>query len=85
MSTNGYKQPGRKMTSRFGMSHREAREAVKAYHMPSAEETKAYGRDPSMSRKEWQRRQRWSSRQYRVHYKSLPVYDMDGSYYHEYR
>lgn len=72
-----------KMKSRYGMSHKEQREAVKRGFMPSAAEAKAYGRDPSMTRKEWTKRQRWSARQARVHCKALPMYDMDGSYYHE--
>ena len=73
-----------KLKSRFGLSHSEQRRAVKAGVIPSAAEVKAYGKDPGFSRKEWQRRQRWSLRQSRVHEKSLPMYDMDGSYYHEF-
>lgn len=82
-STNGYKKPGQKMTSRFGMSHKDEREAVKAHLLPSSAEAKAYGRDPGFSAKEWSRRQRWSLRQSRTHHKSLPMFDMDGSYFSE--
>lgn len=71
-----------KMKSRFGISHREQRNLVKIHMIASAEETKAYGRDPSMSRKEWGRHQRMSLRQLRVYYKRQPMFDMDGSYYH---
>jgi hypothetical protein len=82
-SNNGHKKPGQKMSSRFGMSRKEEREAVKAHLLPSSAESKAYGRDPGFSAREWGRRQRWSLRQSRVHNKSLPLFDMDGSYYHE--
>lgn len=81
-SSNGYKQAGRKMTSRFGLSNKEGREAVKKGFKASAAETRSYGRDPSMSRKEWSKRQRWSNRQSRVYWKGLPLFDMDGSYFH---
>lgn len=83
MSTIGYKVSGQKMKSRFGMSHSAMRDAVKKGFLAGADETRAYGRDPSMTRKEWTRRQRWSLRQLHTHEKSLPVFDMDGSYYHE--
>lgn len=89
---NNYKVPGCKMTSRFGMSHNEARRAVKAGFIACAAEAgfiacaaeaACYGRDPSFSRKEWQRRQRWGLRRLRTHKKGLPLFDMDGSHYHE--
>ena len=80
---NGYKEPGKKMTSKNGMSKNEERLAVKAGVIPSAAEAAAYGRDSDMSRREWQQRQRWSLRVCRVHYKRQPMYDMDGGIYHE--
>lgn len=81
--SNGYKVSGAKMTSRFGMSRRESREAIKHGYMPSEAEVKCYGRDPSMPRRVWQKRQRWSQRQLRTHYKGLPERDMDGSVFRE--
>ena len=71
-----------KMKSRFAMSNKDQREAVKAHVIPSAAEVKAMGRDPSMTRREWQRQQRMSMRQMRVYFKRQPMFDMDGSYYH---
>lgn len=79
---NNYKVPGKKMKTRFMTSHREMRELVKKGILPGAAETKAYGRDPSMTRKQWTRLHRMSNRQIRVMEKGLPMYDMDGSYYH---
>lgn len=73
-----------KLKSRFGTSHAESRQLVKAGIVPSAAEAKAYGRPPEMTRREFQRRQRWSNRQARCHEKTLPTYDMDGSFYHEF-
>ena len=82
MCANGYRCPGRKMKSRFDMSHKDIRQAVKSGMIPCDGEMKAYGRDPHYSSKEWARLQRMSLRQRRVLEKSIPMFDMDGSYYH---
>jgi len=73
-----------KLKSRFGISHAESRQLVKAGLIPSAAEAKAYGRPPEMTRREFQRRQRWSLRQARSHEKALPRFDMDGGYFSEF-
>jgi len=83
MTTNNYKLPGTKMTSRCGVSHKHERELAKQGIIPSAAEAKVMGRDPSMSAKERSRRARWSLRQWRVREKRLPVHDMDGLFYEE--
>lgn len=75
-SPNNYKVPGRKMTSRFGMSKREEREAVKSGYMPSEPEVKAYGRPLEFSAKYWSKLRRMSNHQIRTHEKSLPLVAM---------
>lgn len=82
-SSPGYKESGKKMGSRFGMSHKNEKEAVKKGVIPGAAEVKAMGRNPSFSATEWSKHNRKSLRQIRSHEKNLPVYDMDGSYFHE--
>ena len=81
-TSNNYRVSGSKMTSRFGLSHAGERHAVKAGVIPSATEVKAYGREADVSAKWWSKLQRMSLRQLRVLNKGLPMYDMDGSYYH---
>lgn len=70
----------KKLSSRFGMSHKGIREAVKAGVIPSAKQSReefvaCYGRNA------WNRLQ-VSNRIARTRDKATPVYDMDGSYYH---
>lgn len=79
---NNYKVSGKKMTSRFGMSRNAMVAAVKAGYAPSAQEARAYGKPPEYSAKYWRKIQRMSNRQIRTHEKSLPLFDMDGGYYH---
>ena len=71
-----------KMLSRFGHSHKQTRQAVKKGYIMGAAEAKAMGRDPRYSAKQWRKMQRMSLRQARVYMRSLPLYDMDGGYYH---
>jgi hypothetical protein len=78
----GYKESGKKIVSRFGMSHRNGRDCVKRGIIPSSNEYKSMGRDPTFSAKQWRRQNRMSLRQLRVFNKSLPMYDMDGSYFY---
>lgn len=80
--SNNYKVSGKKMTSRFGLSHSEERKAIKSGFMPSEQEAKCYGRPLEFSAKYWSKLRRMSSRQMRTHEKGLPMFDMDGSYYH---
>jgi hypothetical protein len=79
---NNYKVPGKKMTSRFNYSDKDMREMIKKGLLPGAEEIRSCGRDPSYSAKQWRKLQRMSRRQSRVYERSLPIYDMDGGYYH---
>ena len=62
---NNYKVSGKKMTSRFGLSHSAERQAVKQGIMPGAAEVKAMGRDSIFTAKEWKRRQRLGLRRLR--------------------
>lgn len=80
--SNNYKVSGKKMTSRFGMSRNESRAAVKSGCMPSEQEVMANGKPLEFSAKCWSKLRRMSSRQLRTLEKGLPVFDMDGSYYH---
>lgn len=82
-TSNNYRVSGKKMTSRFGVSQKQTRDAVKQGLVGSALEAKYYGRDPRFSATEWSRRQRMSNRQRLVYERGLPLFDMDGSYYHE--